>query len=57
MIWHLISLLEHCAQNKALICEKWVPARPLIPPFSDRLHAAWLVLTGKADAVVWPEEQ
>lgn len=34
-----------------------IPARPLnffsIPA---RLKAAWLVYTGKADAVIWPED-
>lgn len=34
--------------------EVWVPARPLgYPSFSRRLKAAWLVFTGKADALEW----
>lgn len=33
----------------------WLPGRPVGVPFSYRAYAAWLVLTGKADAVVWPE--
>jgi hypothetical protein len=57
MVWHLVGLLEHCAQTKALISGKWVPARPLIQPFIVRLRAAWLVMTGRADAVIWPEKQ
>jgi hypothetical protein len=36
---------------------KWVPARPLIGSFWDRLKEAWRVLTGKADAFTWPEGQ
>jgi hypothetical protein len=32
---------------------RWVLARPLAGPFVLRLRAAWLVLSGKADAVVW----
>lgn len=36
---------------------KWVPARPYIDPFKWRLHDAWKVLTGKADAFTWPEGQ
>lgn len=29
----------------------WVVARPMSSPFIQRLKDAWLVLTGKADAV------
>ena len=37
---------------------RWVPAR--CQPFYGRLgrwRAAWLVFTGRADALVWPGEQ
>ena len=35
--------------------ETWWPARPLgYPSFRYRLKAAWLVFTGRADAVTWP---
>lgn len=35
---------------------RWIPARPL-PYYSwrARWRAAWLVFTGRADALVWPE--
>jgi hypothetical protein len=34
---------------------KWVPARPLgFPSFGYRIKAAWLVFTGRADALIWP---
>ena len=36
---------------------RWVPSRPL--PFAGgfrRFKAAWLVLTGKADALTWPSQ-
>lgn len=36
--------------------EQWVLARPLDGPFRWRLKAAWLVLTGKADALTWTEQ-
>lgn len=37
--------------NKVL----WSPARPMgLPSLSERFKAAWLVFTGKADAVKWP---
>lgn len=38
--------------------QKWVPARPMhLDTIPNRLKAAWLVFTGKADAVVWPGDQ
>ncbi len=37
---------------------KWMPARPLgYYSFKNRLNLAWLVFTGKADALVWPGNQ
>lgn len=36
---------------------KYAPARPLAGGFDRRLRAAWLALTGKADAVIWPGGQ
>jgi hypothetical protein len=34
---------------------RWVPARSLgYPSFLRRFKCAWLVWTGKADALVWP---
>ena len=33
----------------------YVPARPI--GFASRIKAAWLVLIGKADALVWPGDQ
>ena len=36
----------------------WYPARPLNPGWRfDRLRAAWLVWTGRADAFTWPGGQ
>ena len=36
----------------------WVPARPVTRQhlLVNRMRNAWLVLIGKADAVVWPED-
>ena len=43
---------------EAQINGKWVPARPLgLGTIVSRLKLAWMVFTGKADAVVWPEGQ
>ena len=37
---------------------RWVPARARgYPSFRFRVRAAWLVLTGKADALIWPGGQ
>jgi hypothetical protein len=37
---------------------EWVPARPTVAiGFRSRCRAAWLVFTGRADAVVWPAGQ
>lgn len=37
---------------------KWMPARPLGHySLCNRLQLAWLVFTGKADALAWPGGQ
>lgn len=37
---------------------RWVPARPLRQHlFGIRLRAAWLVFSGRADAVRWPGQE
>ena len=60
MIYSLRELVES-QNNQANINGKWVPARPLMlsgfDGFTERVKAAWLVLQGKADAVIWPEGQ
>lgn len=36
----------------------WVPARPEgYPSILVRIQAAWLVFTGRADALIWPGGQ
>jgi hypothetical protein len=36
---------------------RWVPSRPLGSRYGlKRLHAAWLVFSGQADALVWMED-
>lgn len=38
--------------------KNWVPARPIgYWSWAYRLKAAWLVWTGRADAVIWPQGQ
>ena len=37
---------------------RWVPSRPMtFVSWRHRLRAAWLVMVGRADAVVWPGGQ
>lgn len=37
---------------------KYVPARPLgFPSIISRFKCAWMVFTGRADALIWPEDQ
>ena len=56
-MWKLEDLI---ASTQAVSAEvepgKWVPARPLVGPFSWRLRDAWEVLRGRADAVKWPDQ-
>jgi hypothetical protein len=59
MIWNLKQLIAHC---EAVLTRQtgdgpWIPARPWVPSLLWRCRAAWLVLRGKADAVVWPGGQ
>lgn len=56
-MWTLRKLFEHANSNQAEISGKWVPARPLRGGWCDRLSQAWAVLTGRADAFIWPEGQ
>lgn len=58
LIHHLSDILVSASKTRAEINGEWVPARPLgFSSFSYRCKAAWLVFTGKADALIWPEGQ
>ena len=57
-IWKLTDLLKSVNETSTEIGGSWVPARPLgCPSIRHRFRAAWKVLTGKADAVIWPGGQ
>lgn len=44
--------------SNTMIDGEWVPARPYgFYSLLYRLKATWLVLAGKADALVWPKGQ
>jgi hypothetical protein len=57
-IHDLNTVLRIAATCSAEINGKWVPNRP--EGFASgwyRWKAAWLVFTGRADALIWPEGQ
>lgn len=55
------DLIQYANETEVEIDGKWVPARPMpyfgLGGFLQRAKDAWLVLTGKADAIKWPEGQ
>lgn len=58
MTYSLRYLLERARDNQREINGFWHPARPnRDAPILYRIKAAWLVLTGRADAVIWPEDE
>lgn len=57
-LWQLESLVKRAADNSTVISGCWRPCRPYgRPGLAWRLRCAWLVFTGRADAVIWPGEQ
>ncbi len=57
MTYKLQDLIDSAFSNYRETPDGWVPARPVSAGLTSRIKAAWKVLTGKADAVIWPEEQ
>lgn len=56
MIYNVQSIVEHSVQTQ--INGKWVAARPInLRSIKQRLREVWLVLTGKGDVIIWPENQ
>ena len=57
-IWGVVELINSAQNTQAEIDGEWVPARP-IGYFSlkNRIKCAFMVFTGKADALVWPKGQ
>ena len=54
------DVVEMAQMNSTCVNGKWVPARPInfqVRSLKERVKEAWAVFTGKADALVWPEEQ
>lgn len=61
MLYSLKALKQAASVAECEINGRWVPCRPVawtgLMGFRSRLTSAWLVLIGKADAVVWPGGQ
>ena len=50
------AVRETCEHTHTEIDGQWVPARPLgFYSLWHRIRCAWLVFTGKADALKWPQ--
>ncbi|HSH25352.1 MAG TPA: hypothetical protein VLA13_07430 [Massilibacterium sp.] len=58
MIFNLEELKKY--ENQVLINNKWVDCRPINYKFrsiKQRFKEGYLVFSGKADAILWPENQ
>jgi hypothetical protein len=59
-IWSMENLCKYLRHGPVVLTQdhRQVPARTIgYFSFRNRLKAAWLVYTGKADALIWPEGQ
>lgn len=60
-MYKLEDLLQSAKTTAIVINQRYVPCRPERPwgwwGLKYRTKAAWMVFTGKADAVIWPEGQ
>lgn len=56
-MYTMVDLFRESNSSQACIDGKWVPARPIPGPLLWRLHDAWKVLKGEADAFTWPRGQ
>jgi len=59
-VHHVDSIVNNDVQAKIDLGEgrfNYVPCRPLgYPSFRHRCKTAWMVFTGKADALVWEQQ-
>ena len=54
---NLISMyaIHNLLDCQVCIKDKWVPCRPIgLSGIVNRFKLAWMVFTGKADALIWP---
>ncbi len=56
--WTINSIIEHISNGpQTEVRGVRVPVRPFgYYGMRSRLHLAWLVFTGRADALVWPDQ-
>lgn len=53
-VWKVDQVIKMTAQVSTQVNGQWVPARPMgFASTPRRFYAAWLVWTGRADALVW----
>ncbi len=57
IIWKAGNLVNYCLRGEAQESTdggRWQPCRPLgVPTLRNRVRAAWLVFSGRADALLW----
>lgn len=57
-LWRLTDLLDCTRRAAVAVDDTYLPARPMgLASLSNRLWCAYVVLTGRADAVMWPEDE
>jgi len=57
MVYRVEDVAKMVAHEACEIGGLWMPARPLDGPWIWRVKAAWGVLRGRYDAIVWPGGQ
>jgi hypothetical protein len=58
IVWQLDCLIKWSKSNRTSNGNNYYPVRPFgWPSLSSRVQIAWLVFTGRADAVIWPGDQ
>lgn len=55
MTYTIADLVAMAQSTTKLVRGQWVPSRPIEDDLRGRISSAWMVLRGRADAVVWPE--
>jgi len=60
-IWSLKDLMKYCETGEKTagrLKNEWVPARPMgMSSFGLKCRCVYLVWTGQADVVLWPNKQ
>jgi len=57
-VYSLRHIVDKHNDSQTEINGKWVPARPIgLYSLRERFRIAFMVFTGKADALTWPEGQ